>query len=112
VIDDSIVRGTTSRKLVETLRKAGATEVHFRISSPVVKYPCYFGIDTPYRSELIGARMTVEEMNEEIGSDSLGFLSQKGLVETISQGKGFCLGCFSGVYPVAAPMETPKERMD
>jgi amidophosphoribosyltransferase len=56
--------------------------------------------------------MTVEEMNEEIGSDSLGFLSQKSLVETISQGKGFCLGCFSGVYPVAAPMETPKERMD
>ena len=112
VIDDSIVRGTTSRKLVETLRKAGATEVHFRISSPVVKYPCYFGIDTPYRSELIGARMSVEEMNKEIESDSLGFLSQKALVETISQGKGFCLGCFSGVYPVAAPMETPKERMD
>lgn len=112
IIDDSIVRGTTSRKLVETLRKAGATEVHFRIASPVVKYPCYFGIDTPYRSELIGARMTVEEINEEIGSDSLAFISMEGLVDTLSKGRGYCLGCFSGVYPVAAPIEMPKNRMD
>jgi len=109
IIDDSIVRGTTSRKLVETLRKAGAKEVHFRISSPVVKYPCYFGIDTPYRSELIGARLTVEEINTEIGADSLGFLSIDGLLESMGKDKGFCLGCFSGVYPVSAPIEN---RMD
>lgn len=109
IIDDSIVRGTTSRKLVETLRKAGAKEVHFRISSPVVKYPCYFGIDTPYRSELIGARLTVEEINTEIGADSLGFLSIDGLLESMGKGKGFCLGCFSGVYPLSAPIEN---RMD
>ena len=109
IIDDSIVRGTTSRKLVETLRKAGAKEVHFRISSPVVKYPCYFGIDTPYRSELIGARLTVEEISKEIGADSLGFLSIDALLDSLGKGKGFCLGCFSGVYPVSAPIEN---RMD
>ncbi|MGE5627187.1 MAG: amidophosphoribosyltransferase [Solirubrobacterales bacterium] len=109
IIDDSIVRGTTSRKLVETLRKAGAKEVHFRISSPVVKFPCYFGIDTPYRSELIGARLSVKEISDEIGSDSLGFLSIDALLETLKKDKGFCLGCFSGVYPLSAPIEN---RMD
>jgi amidophosphoribosyltransferase len=109
IIDDSIVRGTTSRKLVETLRKAGAKEVHFRISSPVVKYPCYFGIDTPYRSELIGARMSVEEISKEIGSDTLGYLSIDALLDSLQAEKGFCLGCFSGVYPVSAPIENRME---
>lgn len=109
IIDDSIVRGTTSRKLVETLRKAGAKEVHFRICSPVVKYPCYFGIDTPHRSELIGAKLSVDEINKEIGSDSLGFLSTEALLDSLQAGKGFCLGCFSGVYPVSAPIENRME---
>ncbi len=109
IIDDSIVRGTTSRKLVETLRKAGAKEVHFRISSPVVKYPCYFGIDTPYRSELIGARLSIKEINDEIGSDTLGYLSMDALLDSLQSGKGFCLGCFSGVYPVSAPIENRME---
>lgn len=109
IIDDSIVRGTTSRKLVEALRKAGAKEVHFRISSPVVKFPCYFGIDTPYRSELIGARLSVKEISDEIGSDSLAFLGIDELLDSLKKGKGFCLGCFSGVYPLSAPIEN---RMD
>lgn len=112
IIDDSIVRGTTSRKLVETLRKGGAKEVHLRISSPIVKYPCYFGIDTPYRSGLIGADATVEEINDQIGADSLGYISIEGLLETLNADKGFCIGCFNGVYPVSAPMETPKDHLE
>ncbi|KZL93920.1 amidophosphoribosyltransferase [Clostridium magnum] len=112
MVDDSIVRGTTSRRLVDSLRKAGATEVHFRIPSPVVKFPCYFGIDTPYRSELIGANATLEEIRQEIGADSIGYISEEGLVESLGKDKGFCMGCFNGVYPVSAPMETPKERLE
>lgn len=112
IVDDSIVRGTTSRRLVETLRKAGAKEVHFRVSSPIVKYPCYFGIDTPYRSELIGANSTVEEIRQEIGAESLGYISMEGLIQSLEENKGFCLGCFSGVYPVSAPMEAAKERLE
>lgn len=112
IIDDSIVRGTTSGKLVEMLRKAGAKEVHFRVSSPVVKYPCYFGIDTPYRKDLIGAQYSVEEINEKIGSDTLGYLSTEGLLKALRKEQGFCMGCFNGVYPVSAPKETAKERLE
>lgn len=108
LIDDSIVRGTTSRKLVELLRKAGATEIHMRIASPAVKYPCYFGIDTPYRKELIGANLDVEEIRQEIGCDSLGYLSLPDLLECLGKGKGFCTGCFNGIYPISAPVEMDK----
>jgi amidophosphoribosyltransferase len=112
LIDDSIVRGTTSRRLVESLRKAGATEVHFRVASPVVKYPCYFGIDTPYRKELIGAQLNLESIRQEIGADSLAYLSMDGLLQSLGTTNKFCLGCFKGVYPVAAPMETEKENLE
>lgn len=112
LIDDSIVRGTTSRKLVELLRKNGAKEVHFRVSSPVVKYPCYFGIDTPYRKSLIGAQLDIEKINEEIGSDSLGYLSIEGLLQSLGKDKGFCLGCFNGIYPVSVPIEISKEHLE
>ena len=112
IIDDSIVRGTTSKRLVEILRKAGAKEVHFRVSSPVVKYPCYFGIDTPYRNDLIGANASVEEIREEIGADSLGYLSMEGFLNSLGVDKGFCLGCFNGIYPVSAPMEISKEHLE
>ena len=112
LIDDSIVRGTTSRKLVDLLRRAGAKEVHFRISSPVVQYPCYFGIDTPYRKELIGSGNTVDEIRELIGADSLGYISIDGLVNSLNQEKGFCLGCFNGIYPVSAPIEASKEHLE
>lgn len=112
LIDDSIVRGTTSKKLVEALKKAGAKEVHFRSASPVVRYPCYFGIDTPYRKELIGAQLTVECIKEEMGADSLAYLSLEGLLQTLGGINKFCLGCFNGVYPLAAPIETAKEQFE
>lgn len=108
LVDDSIVRGTTSRHLVESLRRAGAKEVHFKIASPSVKYPCYFGIDTPYRKDLIGANNSVEEIKDIIGVDSLDYLSIDNLLCSLSNGcknKGFCLGCLNGVYPISTPVE-------
>ena len=99
VIDDSIVRGTTSRRLVEVLRRAGAKEVHFRVSSSPVKFPCYLGIDTPSKNELISSTHELEEIRKEIGADSLAFISLKGMVEALGE-DSFCKGCFSGSYPV------------
>ena len=104
MVDDSIVRGTTSRRIVQLLRDAGATEVHVRISSPPVKFSCYYGIDTANREQLIAAQHTIEEIRREIGADSLAFISQEGLVEAIGQfekgsNKGHCLACFTGKYP-------------
>lgn len=112
LIDDSIVRGTTSRKLVESLKRAGAKEVHFRAASPVVKYPCYFGIDTPYRKELIGAQLAIDCIRDEICADSLAYLSLEGLLNSLGGTNRFCLGCFNGTYPVAAPMETAKDHLE
>ncbi|MGG7177323.1 amidophosphoribosyltransferase [Clostridium paraputrificum] len=112
LIDDSIVRGTTSRHLVESLRRAGAKEVHFLVASPVVKYPCYFGIDTPYRSELIGANYSVNEIADMIGADSLGYLSMDGMYKTFAGKNGFCVGCFNGIYPVSTPIETSKDHLE
>lgn len=115
LIDDSIVRGTTSVKLVEMLRRAGAKEVHLRIASPPVKFPCYFGIDTPYRNELIASNVDTEGIRQEIGADSLAYLSINGLLSSLKAGEGFCLGCFNGIYPISAPIETGKlifERND
>ena len=104
VIDDSIVRGTTSRRLVQILRRAGAKEVHFRVSSPPVKFSCYLGIDTPSKNELISSTHELEEIRQEIGADSLAFISLEGMIEALRSCKpeadGFCKGCFSGVYPV------------
>ncbi len=102
VIDDSIVRGTTSKKIVRFLKEAGAKEVHMRICSPPTKYPCFYGIDTPRRKELLAASKSIDEIKNFIGADSLGYLSLKGLIEVTSQklGTGFCDACFSGKYPV------------
>ena len=102
VIDDSIVRGTTSRKIVKMIRDAGAREVHMRISSPPTMHPCFYGIDTPDKGELIAANMTVPEINTYIGSDSLAYLTREGMLEVAgaSQGKTFCDACFSGEYPI------------
>lgn len=108
LIDDSIVRGTTSKYLVDSLRRAGALEVHFLVASPVVKFPCYFGIDTPYRSELIGSKKSVEEIRDTIGCDSLGYLSIDGMYNCFRENCGYCVGCFNGVYPVATPIEGTK----
>ncbi|MFA0816610.1 MAG: amidophosphoribosyltransferase [Anaerofustis sp.] len=100
LIDDSIVRGTTSKKIVDMLRWAGAKEVHFRVSSPPTTYPCYFGIDTPDRNELVAANASVEEIRNMIGADSLMYLSIDELYETVGGDADFCLGCFNGKYPV------------
>ena len=99
VIDDSIVRGTTSRRLVQILRRAGAKEVHFRVSSPPVKFPCYLGIDTPSKNELISSTHELEAIRKEIGADSLAFISLQGMLHALGT-DSFCEGCFSGEYPV------------
>jgi amidophosphoribosyltransferase len=100
MVDDSIVRGTTSRRIVTMLKEAGATEVHVVISSPPIKNPCFYGIDTSTKEELIAFDKSVEEIRELIGADSLTFISTKGMVEEIGNGmNGFCLGCFTGDYP-------------
>ena len=108
LIDDSIVRGTTSKHLVDALRRAGAKEVHFLVASPIVKFPCYFGIDTPYRSELIGAKKSIEEIRDAIGADSLGYLSMKGMYKCFKNDCEYCVGCFNGIYPIATPIEGTK----
>ncbi len=101
VIDDSLVRGTTSRKIIALLRGAGATEVHLRISSPPITHSCFYGIDTPTKTELIASQMSVEEMADALGCDSLAFLSQKGLLEAAGGAEqGFCDACFTGHYPI------------
>jgi amidophosphoribosyltransferase len=103
LIDDSIVRGTTSRKIVSMVREAGAREVHLRISSPPTTGPCYYGIDTPTRGELIASTHSVDEIRERIGADSLAYLSNEGLLAAVGDAGGdrHCTACFSGRYPVA-----------
>ena len=100
LVDDSIVRGTTCRHLVRMLRHAGATEVHVRVTSPPVIAACHFGIDTPDDEELFAARQTLSEMTGRLGVDSLEFLSLDGLHAVAAPARGFCVGCFSGVYPI------------
>jgi amidophosphoribosyltransferase len=115
IIDDSIVRGTTSRRLVAILKAAGAKEVHIRICSPPVRYPCYFGIDTPHRKDLISNMNNVNELCASLGADSLAFISIEGLLQSLDpaisgnslpDNAGYCLGCFSGEYPIPVPGET------
>jgi amidophosphoribosyltransferase len=109
LIDDSIVRGTTSRHLVSLLKNAGAKEVHIRICSPPVCFPCYFGIDTPHRKDLISNASSADELCKFLGANSLAFIGTKGLLESIDEncksdnpnGCGFCMGCFTGEYPIA-----------
>ncbi len=104
LVDDSIVRGTTSGRIVQLLRDAGAREVHFRVSSPPIRYPCYYGIDTAARKELAAASMSVEEIRARIGADSLHYLSEAGLARSISLGTT-CLACFNGNYPAGSPLD-------
>jgi amidophosphoribosyltransferase len=112
VVDDSIVRGTTSRKIVTMLRAAGAREVHMRISSPPTIGPCYYGVDTPTREELIAATQSVEAIRDFITADSLGFLSQQGLYPfTSGDSEGFCDACFTGRYPVPVSDEAKSRQL-
>ncbi len=100
LVDDSIVRGTTSRKLVRMVREAGAKEVHFRVSCPPTISPCYYGVDTPTREELIASFSSPEEIRKYLGADSLGYLSLSGLKEAVADTQGkFCTSCYTGVYP-------------
>ena len=105
VVDDSIVRGTTSKKLVKMIREAGAKEIHFRVSSPPIISPCFFGIDMPTREELIANRMSVAQIEKYLEVDSLRYLSLKGMLAMKSlPNTKFCSGCFSGKYPIKVPM--------
>ncbi|MCM1182600.1 MAG: amidophosphoribosyltransferase [Roseburia sp.] len=104
MIDDSIVRGTTSDRIVRMLRDAGAREVHMRVSSPPFLWPCYFGTDVPAREQLIAYNRTIEEIRQEIGADSLGYLRLERL-EEMADGLGICKGCFTGKYPMEPPAE-------
>ena len=104
MIDDSIVRGTTSDRIVHMLRKAGAKEVHMRVSSPPFLWPCYFGTDVPAREQLIAYNRSVEQICKVIGADSLGYLREERLSEIV-EGRGICTGCFTGKYPLEPPKE-------
>ena len=113
LIDDSIVRGTTSARIVGLLREAGAKEVHVRFSAPPFRHPCYFGTDIDSTDHLIAARHTVEEIREIIGADSLGFLSVDDLPKLADHSScGFCSGCFTGKYPVDPPKDTQKLKFE
>ncbi|MCK4574022.1 MAG: amidophosphoribosyltransferase [candidate division Zixibacteria bacterium] len=113
VVDDSIVRGTTSRKMVKMLREAGAREVHFRISSPPIISPCFFGIDMPTKKELIGANMSVKQIEKYLGADSLRYLSLEGMLSMSAlPDTTFCSSCFSGKYPMRVPKINGKLKLD
>ncbi len=104
--DDSIVRGTTSRKIIGLLREGGAKEIHFRINSPSIKFSCFFGIDTPVQKELIASACSVEKIRKRIGADSLGYLSLKGMLSCVKNPEDYCTACFTGKYPLKVPSQT------
>ena len=112
VVDDSIVRGNTQRAIVRMLREAGAREIHVRISSPPVKWPCYYGIDFATRAELIASGLEIEEIRRSIGADSLGYVSLEGLIEaTQIEEKKLCSACFTGSYPIRIPADMSEGKM-
>ena len=113
MIDDSIVRGTTSARIVKLLRNAGAKEIHFRVSCPPFVSPCYFGVDIDSKEHLIACRMSIPEICREIGADTLGYLSVEGVQSIAEEAKcHFCVGCFTGDYPVSVPREMPKDKFE
>ncbi len=113
VVDDSIVRGTTSKKLMQMLRNAGTREIHVRISSPPIRYPCFYGIDTPSRDELIAANLSIDEIRRYLEVESLGYLSVEGLLESTGlPPEDFCVACFTGEYPVGFDKEPSKFALE
>ncbi|MDX2217371.1 MAG: amidophosphoribosyltransferase [Oculatellaceae cyanobacterium bins.114] len=112
IVDDSLVRGTTSRKIVKALREAGATEVHMRISSPPVTHPCFYGIDTDSQDQLIAATKTVQEIESQIGVNSLAYLSWDGMLKTTGEDpQSFCSACFTGDYPIDVPELVKRSKL-
>jgi amidophosphoribosyltransferase len=106
LVDDSLVRGTTSRKIVKMVRQAGAKEVHVRISCPPTISPCFYGVDTPRKSELIAATKTLEEIREFLDADSIGYLSHEGLMSAVGRdSSSYCSSCYTGHYPVSFPQD-------
>ncbi|NNE09709.1 MAG: amidophosphoribosyltransferase, partial [Gemmatimonadetes bacterium] len=112
VVDDSIVRGTTMKKLVKMLKKAGASEVHLRISSPPIEHPCYYGIDTPTRGELLAATHTIEEIRRYLEVEDVEYLSRESLLRAAPQGLGYCTACFDGAYSIPVDEEHTKEILE
>ncbi len=113
VVDDSIVRGTTTRQVVQMLREAGAAEVHFRVSSPPYKWPCFYGMDTGSRSDLLAADMSVGEIRDYLGVDSLAYLELDRLTAaTGASSDSFCTACLSGNYPVPVPLDDSKLALE
>ena len=113
VVDDSIVRGTTSRLRTRTLRDAGAQEIHMRISCPPIRYPCFYGIDFSSKGELIACAKTVEQVGEFIGADSLAYLSLEGMLRAMPlPADHFCTACFTGRYPVKMADEQDKTSLE
>jgi amidophosphoribosyltransferase len=109
VVDDSIIRGTTTRQIIQTLREAGATAVHMRVVSPPIRWPCFYGIDMSTRQELVASDLSVDEVRAFIGADSLAYLSLDALVEaTDSTSDRFCRACFDGQYPIPIPEQAGK----
>ncbi|MGK7952661.1 MAG: amidophosphoribosyltransferase [Xenococcaceae cyanobacterium] len=112
IVDDSIVRGTTSRKIVKALRDAGATEVHMRISSPPVTHPCFYGIDTDNQNQLIAATKSVREIEQQIGVDTLAYLSWEGMLKVTGENpNSFCSACFTGDYPITIPENIKRSKL-
>ena len=113
VVDDSIVRGTTTPRVINLLRKAGAREVHMRICAPPIRYPCFFGVDMATRWELIAAQKSVAEIKKVIGADTLGYISMDGLIEAVGQPReAFCAACFTGEYPTPVQLEMDKLQLE
>jgi amidophosphoribosyltransferase len=113
VVDDSIVRGTTTPSVVKMLKKAGAKEVHMRICAPPIRYPCFFGVDMATRRELIAAQKSIPEICDFIGADSLGYLSIEGLIKAVDLPRNnFCLACFTGDYPIPVQLEMDKLALE
>lgn len=116
LVDDSIVRGTTCQRIVNLLREAGATEVHMRVSCPPFTNPCYFGTDIDSKENLIACQMTIPEICEHIGADTLGYLSVNGVqsltTSDLTPRTGFCTACFTGDYPIEVPKEMPKDKFE
>lgn len=113
VVDDSIVRATTTRRVIAMLREAGAKELHMRVTMPPITHPCFFGVDMGRRWELIAARETVEEIRATIGADTLGYISREGLISATSQrADSFCTACYTGEYPMPVPLELDKLQLE